>query len=97
MREQCFLGISFAIYREDQSGTFFLGQFRFGGYAIDLQRVDQEIAKRRVEIEVLLSKGPAELSALRRRIVAARGQLQGHLEKAFQDVAQAQADGLAAA
>jgi DNA-binding helix-hairpin-helix protein with protein kinase domain len=63
----------------------------------DLQRVDQEIAMRRVEIEVLLSKGPAELSALRGRIIAARGQLQDQLEKAFQEVAQAQADELAAA
>jgi hypothetical protein len=59
--------------------------------------VEQEIAKRRVEIEVLLSRGPAELNALRGRIIAARGQLQGQLEKAFQDVAQAQANELAAA
>jgi hypothetical protein len=59
--------------------------------------VDHEIAKRRVEIEVLLSRSPAELNALRGRIIAARDQLQGQLEKAFQDVAQAQADELAAA
>ena len=62
----------------------------------DLRRVDQEIGKRRMEIEVLLSRGPAELNALRGRIMAARGQLQGQLEKAFHDVAQAQADERAA-
>jgi DNA-binding helix-hairpin-helix protein with protein kinase domain len=58
----------------------------------DVQRVDQEIAKRRSEIEKLLSRGPAELNALRGRIIAMRGQLQDLLEKACQDVAQAQAD-----
>jgi DNA-binding helix-hairpin-helix protein with protein kinase domain len=63
----------------------------------DLRRVDQEIGKRRMEIEVLLSRGPAELNALRGRIITARGQLQGQLEKAFQDVAQAQANELGAA
>jgi DNA-binding helix-hairpin-helix protein with protein kinase domain len=63
----------------------------------DIQRVDHEVAKRRAEIELLLSKGPGELKELRRRIIAARGQLQGQLEKAYLDVAQAQADERAAA
>jgi DNA-binding helix-hairpin-helix protein with protein kinase domain len=58
----------------------------------DVQRVDRDIAKRRAEIEVLLSKGPSELSEIRRRIIAARGRLQGELEQALMDVAQAQAD-----
>ena len=62
----------------------------------DIQRVDHEIAKRRAEIEALLSKGPSELNGLRRRIVAARGRLQDQLEKALMDVAQAQADERAA-
>jgi len=61
-----------------------------------VQRVDHEIGKRRGEIEALLSKGPGELNALRRRIIAARGRLQGQLEKALLDVAQAQADERAA-
>lgn len=62
----------------------------------DVQRVDHEIAKRRVEIEALLSKGPSELNSVRRRIIAARGRLQEQLEKALMDVAQAQADERAA-
>jgi DNA-binding helix-hairpin-helix protein with protein kinase domain len=62
----------------------------------DIQRVDQRIAKRRAEIEALLSKGPSELKNLRRHIVAARGRLQGELETALRDVAQAQADERAA-
>jgi DNA-binding helix-hairpin-helix protein with protein kinase domain len=63
----------------------------------DVQRVDQELAKRRGEIEALLSKAPGELKELRRKIVAARGQLRELLEQAMKDVAQAQADELAAA
>jgi DNA-binding helix-hairpin-helix protein with protein kinase domain len=62
----------------------------------DMRRVDQEIAKRRGEIEVLLSKGPAALNDLRRRIIDARGRLQDQLEQALMDVAQAQADERAA-
>jgi DNA-binding helix-hairpin-helix protein with protein kinase domain len=58
----------------------------------DIQRVDRDIAKRRAEIEALLSKGPPELHNLRLRIIAARGRLQDQLEKALIDVAQAQAD-----
>lgn len=58
----------------------------------DIQRVDREIAKRRAVIEGLLSKGPNQLSDLRRSILAARGRLQDQLEKATMDVAQAQAD-----
>lgn len=63
----------------------------------DIQRVDKEIAKRRAEIELLLSKGPGELKELSRRIVAARGRLHFELEQAYMDVAQTQADERAAA
>jgi len=63
----------------------------------DVQRIDLEIAKRRSEIETLLSKGPGELADVRRRTLAARTQLQGQLEQALVDVAQAQADESAAA
>lgn len=62
----------------------------------DIQRVDNGIAKRRAEIERFLSKGPAELKDLRRRIIAARGRLQDQLESALKDVAQAQADEIGA-
>lgn len=58
----------------------------------NIQRVDHEIAKRRAEIEMLLSKGPAELQNIRRRILAARSRLRDQLEQALKDVAQAQAD-----
>jgi DNA-binding helix-hairpin-helix protein with protein kinase domain len=61
----------------------------------DMQGVDRDIAKRRAEIETLLSKGPAELNDLRRQIIAGRGRLQDDLEQAMMDVAQAQADELA--
>ena len=63
----------------------------------DIQRVDKDVAKRRAEIELLLSKGPGELKELSRRIVAARDRLGGQLEQAYMDVAQAQADERAAA
>ena len=63
----------------------------------DIQRIDRDIARRRAEIEALLSKGPPELHNLRLRIIAARGRLQDQLEKALMDVAQAQADESAAA
>jgi DNA-binding helix-hairpin-helix protein with protein kinase domain len=63
----------------------------------DIQRVDRDIAKRQAEIELLLSKGAGELKELCRRITAARSRLQGELEKACLDVAQAQADERAAA
>jgi DNA-binding helix-hairpin-helix protein with protein kinase domain len=63
----------------------------------DIQRVDYDITKRRVEIEALLSRGPSELHSLRQRIIGARVRLQDQLEKAIVDVAQAQADERAAA
>jgi DNA-binding helix-hairpin-helix protein with protein kinase domain len=75
--------------------------FKFSpGWGIDpadIQRVDMEIAKRRVEIEALLSKGPSELNSLRRQTIAARGRLQEQLEQAWKDVEQAQANERAAA
>jgi DNA-binding helix-hairpin-helix protein with protein kinase domain len=58
----------------------------------DIQRVDHDTAKRRAEIEVLLSNGPTELQGHRQRIIAARGRLHVLLEKALKDVVQAQAD-----
>jgi DNA-binding helix-hairpin-helix protein with protein kinase domain len=62
----------------------------------DIQRVDRDLAKRRTEIESLLSKGPPQLHHLRLNIIAARARLQSQLEKALMDVAQAQADESAA-
>jgi DNA-binding helix-hairpin-helix protein with protein kinase domain len=62
----------------------------------DIQRVDQDIAKRRLEIELMLSRGQMELTEIRRRIIIARGQLQDQLQKAWMEVAQAQANARAA-
>jgi DNA-binding helix-hairpin-helix protein with protein kinase domain len=62
----------------------------------DIQRVDQDIAKRRLEIELMLSRGQMELTEMRRRIIIARGQLQDQLQKAWMEVAQAQANARAA-
>ena len=62
----------------------------------DIQRVDRDIAKRRAEIEALLSKGPAELKVLRQSIILARDRLRGQLEQAWADMSQAQVDELAA-
>ena len=58
----------------------------------DVQKVDAEIAKRRKEIEALLSRGPGDLKELRRRVVAARSRLQGPMEAAAEAAAQAQVD-----
>jgi DNA-binding helix-hairpin-helix protein with protein kinase domain len=62
----------------------------------DIQRVDQEIAKRRLEIELRLSKGQSELTEIRRRIILVRTQLQDELQKASMEVFQAQANARAA-
>ncbi len=62
----------------------------------DLQRVEQEIAKRRTEIELMLSRGQIELTEIRRRIIVVRGQLQDQLQKAWMEMAQAQANARAA-
>jgi DNA-binding helix-hairpin-helix protein with protein kinase domain len=62
----------------------------------DIQRVDQDIAKRRLEIELMLSRGQMELTEIRRRIIIARSQLQDQLQKACMEVAQAQANARAA-
>ena len=62
----------------------------------DVRRVDMEIAKRGAEI-ALLCKGPGELKELGKRIAAARILLQGQLEQAYKNVAQAQAGERAAA
>jgi DNA-binding helix-hairpin-helix protein with protein kinase domain len=91
-----FLIIQHITWRQSREATFKFNPGR-GIDPADIQRVDHEIAKRRVEIEALLSKGPSELNNLRRRIIAARGRLQDQLEKALMDVAQAQADERAAA
>src|SRR6185437_9901351 len=64
--------------------------------ASDVQRVDREIAKRRMEIELVLSKGQMELSEIRRRIAIIRGQIQDQLQRAWAEVAQARANAQAA-
>src|SRR5580692_3085102 len=87
--------IQLIIWRQSLAAKFKFDPSR-GIDPADMQRVDHEIAKRRAEIEALLSKGPSELNDLRRRIIAARGRLQDQLEKALMDVAQAQADESAA-
>jgi DNA-binding helix-hairpin-helix protein with protein kinase domain len=87
--------IQLITWRQSLEATFEFNPGRSIARA-DIQRVDHEIAKRRVEIEALLSKGPSELNNLRRRIIAARGRLQDQLQKALMDVAQAQADERAA-
>ena len=91
-----FLIIQHITWRQSLEATFKFNPGR-GIDPADIQRVDHDIAKRRVEIEALLSKGPSELNNLRRRIIAARGRLQDQLEKALIDVAQAHADERAAA
>jgi len=63
---------------------------------VDIQRVDQDIAKRRMEIELMLSRGQMELTEVRRRIIIVRGQLQDQLQKAWMETAQAQANARAA-
>ena len=82
-------------WRQSLEATFKFDPSR-GIDPADIQRVDHEIAKRRTEIEALLSKGPSELTGMRQRIIAARGRLQYQLEQALKDVAQAQADERAA-
>ena len=91
-----FLIMQLVIWRQSLRAKFKFDPGR-GIDPADIQRVDQEIAKRRSEIEALLSKGPSELNSLRLRIIAARGRLQDQLEQALKDVAQAQADERAAA
>ncbi len=89
------LVIQLIIWRQSLVNKFKFDPSR-GVDPADMQGVDRDIAKRRGEIEALLSKGPSELNDLRRRIIAARGRLQDQLEKALMDVAQAQADERAA-
>ena len=91
-----FLIMQLITWRQSLEATFKFDPSR-GIDPADIQRVDRDIAKRRTEIEALLSKGPTELNGLRRRIIAARGRLQEQLEQALRDVAQAQADERAAA
>jgi DNA-binding helix-hairpin-helix protein with protein kinase domain len=91
-----FLIVQLMTWRQSLEATFKFNPGR-GIDPADIKRVDREMAKRRAEIELLLSKGPGELKELRRRIIAARGRLQDQLEKAYLDVAQAQADERAAA
>ena len=63
---------------------------------LDVRRVDQEISKRRLEIELMLSRGQMELTEIRRRIVIVRGQLQDQLQRAWTEMAQARANARAA-
>lgn len=62
----------------------------------DVQRVDRDIAKRRMEIETILSRGQVELNDVRRRIIIVRGQLREPMQKAWMEMAQAQANARAA-
>jgi len=91
-----FLTMQLITWRQSLEANFKFNPGR-GVDPADIQRVDLDIAKRRVEIEALLSRGPSELNNLRRQIIAARGRLQDQLEQALKDVAQAQADERAAA
>jgi DNA-binding helix-hairpin-helix protein with protein kinase domain len=90
-----FLVIQLITWRQSLEANFKFNPGR-GVDPADIQRVDRDLAKRRLELEALLAKGPSELTLLRNRIVAARGRLQAQLEKALMDVAQAQADESAA-
>src|SRR5262249_29874056 len=63
---------------------------------LDVQRVDQEIAKRRLEIELTLSRGPMELNEMRRRVLVARGHLSDHLQRAWTEMVQAKVNAQAA-
>jgi len=62
----------------------------------DLRRVEQELGKRRMEIESMLSRGRNDLEQIRRRVIAARGQLREELEQAHIEAAQAWANAEAA-
>jgi DNA-binding helix-hairpin-helix protein with protein kinase domain len=76
------------------------GRFKFdpkrGIDPTDVQRVDQDLAKRRMEIELMLSRGQMELTDVRRRIIVVRGQLQDQLQRAWTEMTQAQANARAA-
>jgi DNA-binding helix-hairpin-helix protein with protein kinase domain len=86
-----FLVMQLITWRQSLEARFKFNPTR-GIEPADVERVDRNIAKQRAEIEALLSEGPSELNAIRRRTIAARGRLQGEMEKALIDVAQAQAD-----
>jgi DNA-binding helix-hairpin-helix protein with protein kinase domain len=58
----------------------------------DIRRVEQELGKRRVEIESTLARGRNDLEAICRRVIAARGQLREELEQAHIEAAQAYAN-----
>lgn len=90
-----FLIMQLISWRQSLEATFRFNPGR-GVDPADIQRVDQELTKRRAEIELLLSKGPGELKYLSQGIIAARGRLQDQLEKAAMEAAQAQADERAA-
>jgi DNA-binding helix-hairpin-helix protein with protein kinase domain len=72
------------------------GKFRFdskrGVDPADLRRLDQELGKRRIELELTLSNGRHDLEQTARRIILARGQLWDELEKAHIEAAQAWAN-----
>jgi DNA-binding helix-hairpin-helix protein with protein kinase domain len=63
-----------------------------GADPADVRQIDQDIAKRRSEIEILLTRGPVELAEINRRIMNARVALRDQLQKAWTDWTQAQAD-----
>jgi DNA-binding helix-hairpin-helix protein with protein kinase domain len=72
------------------------GRFRFdskrGIDPVDLRRLDQELGKRRIELELTLSNGRHDLEQTSRRIILVRSQLREELEKAHIEAAQAWAN-----
>jgi DNA-binding helix-hairpin-helix protein with protein kinase domain len=72
------------------------GKFRFdskrGVHPADLRRLDQELGKRRIELELTLSNGRHDLEQTARRIILARSQLRDELERAHIEAAQAWAN-----
>ena len=71
-------------------------KFRFdskrGVSPVDLHRLDQELGKRRIELQLALSNGRHDLEQTSRRIIVARGQLWDEFEKAHIEAAQAWAN-----
>jgi DNA-binding helix-hairpin-helix protein with protein kinase domain len=62
----------------------------------DLRSLEQEFGKRRIAIELMLSRGSKDLEEIRWRIILARNQLRDELEHAHIEAAQAYANAEAA-
>jgi len=63
---------------------------------VDVKQIDQAVEKLRSELELRLSRGQPELNEVRRRVLLARAQLQDQMQKAWMEMAQAQANARAA-